>query len=79
MSQPRQPCWKLSRRWRIRDLALQVQKNGRTGWYFRVLKEGNIEPNLPLILRERPYPQWTSVARRLIIPVLKICLFLQWL
>jgi len=59
VSQPRQPCWKLSRRWRIRDLAIQVQQNGRTGWYFRVLKEGNIEPNLPLILNERPYPQWT--------------------
>jgi len=59
VSQPRQPCWKLSRRWRIRNLALQVQKNGRTGWYFRVLKEGNIEPNQPLILRDRPYPQWT--------------------
>ena len=59
VSQPRQPCWKLSRRWRIRDLALQVQKNGRTGWYFRVLKKGNIEPNLPLILQDRPYPQWT--------------------
>lgn len=62
VSQPRQPCWKLSRRWQIRDLALQVQKNGRTGWYFRVLKEGNIEPNLPLILQDRPYSQWT-VAR----------------
>ena len=62
VSQPRQPCWKLSRRWRIRDLALQVQRNGRTGWYFRVLKEGEIEPGLSLILRDRPYPQWT-VAR----------------
>ena len=62
ISQPRQPCWKLSRRWQIRDLALQVQQNGRTGWYFRVLKEGDIEPNLPLILQDRPYPQWT-VAR----------------
>ncbi|GAB4238918.1 MAG: MOSC domain-containing protein [Stanieria sp.] len=62
VSQPRQPCWKLSRRWRIKDLALQVQNNGKTGWYFRVLKEGNIEPNLPLILRDRPCPQW-SIAR----------------
>ena len=59
VSQPRQPCWKLSRRWQIRDLALQVQQTGQTGWYFRVLKEGNIEANLPLILRDRFYPQWT--------------------
>ena len=59
VSQPRQPCWRLSRRWQIRNLALQVQKIGLTGWYFRVLKEGYIEVNLPLILRERFYPQWT--------------------
>jgi len=52
VSQPRQPCWKLSRRWRIKDLALQVQQTGRTGWYFRVLKAGYVESNLSLILVE---------------------------
>jgi MOSC domain-containing protein YiiM len=62
VSQPRQPCWKLSRRWRIKDLALQVQQTGRTGWYFRVLKEGYVESNLSLILVERPFSQWT-IAR----------------
>ena len=50
VSQPRQPCWKLSRRWRIADLAQQVVKNGRSGWYFRVLKEGYIEANQALVL-----------------------------
>ncbi len=59
VSQPRQPCWKLSRRWRIRDLALQVQTGGRSGWYFRVLRPGQIQPGLDLILRERPFPEWT--------------------
>lgn len=62
ISQPRQPCWKLSRRWHIRDLALQVQNNGKTGWYFRVLKAGYVEPNLSLLLCDRPHPQW-SIAR----------------
>lgn len=62
ISQPRQPCWKLSRRWRIRDLALRVQHSGQTGWYFRVLREGYVEPGLSMVLRDRPYPQW-SVAR----------------
>jgi MOSC domain-containing protein YiiM len=42
VSQPRQPCWKLSRRWRIEDLAGQVQSTARTGWYFRVLVEGSV-------------------------------------
>ena len=59
ISQPRQPCWKLARRWRIRDLAVQVQETGRTGWYFRVLKEGFVEAGSTLLLIDRPYPQWT--------------------
>jgi MOSC domain-containing protein YiiM len=59
VSQPRQPCWKLARRWRVKDLALRVQQTGRTGWYFRVLTEGVVSPGQPLVLVERPYPAWT--------------------
>ncbi|TWU29331.1 MOSC domain-containing protein [Bythopirellula polymerisocia] len=44
ISQPRQPCWKLSGRWNMPDLAMLVQKNGRSGWYYRVLEEGTIQP-----------------------------------
>jgi len=62
VSQPRQPCWKLARRWRIKDLAFRVQETGRTGWYFRVLKEGMVKPGTQLTLIERPYPQWTVSA-----------------
>jgi MOSC domain-containing protein YiiM len=59
VSQPRQPCWKLARRWRVKTLALQVQQTGRTGWYFRVLTEGVVAPGQPLVLVERPHPDWT--------------------
>jgi MOSC domain-containing protein YiiM len=59
VSQPRQPCWKLSRRWQIEDLALQVKANGRSGWYCRVLQEGILWSGLVMTLRDRPYPQWT--------------------
>jgi MOSC domain-containing protein YiiM len=59
VSQPRQPCWKLARRWGIKDLALQVQESGRTGWYFRVLQEGVVRAGETMTLLERPYPQWT--------------------
>jgi MOSC domain-containing protein YiiM len=62
VSQPRQPCWKLARRWRIKTLALAVQQSGRTGWYFRVRTEGVVQAGMPLVLRERPHPDWT-VAR----------------
>jgi MOSC domain-containing protein YiiM len=32
VSQPRQPCWKPARRWKMKDLALQVQQQGMAGW-----------------------------------------------
>lgn len=59
VSQPRQPCWKPARRWRMKDLALRIQETGRTGWYYRVLKEGYVQSGNELKLTERPYPQWT--------------------
>jgi MOSC domain-containing protein YiiM len=62
ISQPRQPCWKLCRRWNIPDLAKQVIQNGRSGWYLRVREEGELTAGMALELEARPRPQWT-VAR----------------
>jgi MOSC domain-containing protein YiiM len=59
VAQPRQPCWKPARRFRVKTLALLLQNTGRTGWYFRVLKEGSVEEGQTFTLIERPYPQWT--------------------
>lgn len=59
VSQPRQPCWKLARRWKIKDLALRVQQTGFTGWYFRVLTEGRVHAGMQLQLVDRPHEQWT--------------------
>lgn len=59
VSQPRQPCWKVARRWRMRGLPARVQRTGRTGWYLRVLREGFVAPGLALVLLERPCPEWT--------------------
>ena len=59
VSQPRQPCWKLERRWGINDLVMRVKQTGMTGWYFRVLQEGYVEAGNTLVLVERPFPQWT--------------------
>jgi MOSC domain-containing protein YiiM len=62
VSQPRQPCWKLARRWRIEDLALRVERTGRTGFYFRVLQHGWVRAGDRFIAGERLFPHWT-VAR----------------
>lgn len=62
VSQPRQPCWKLSRRWEIPDLEAWVRTSGRTGWYFRVLSEGFIEAGSVVTRTDRPYPKWTIRA-----------------
>ncbi|MEW9700555.1 MOSC domain-containing protein [Paenibacillus sp. SI8] len=53
VSQPRQPCFKLAKRYDVADLAVQVQDTGYTGYYFRVLKEGIIPVNPPIKLLEK--------------------------
>jgi MOSC domain-containing protein YiiM len=62
VSQPRQPCWKLARRWRMHELTGLVVGNGRSGWYLRVLEEGWIEAGMPVELMDRLNPAW-PVAR----------------
>src|SRR5262249_11573004 len=61
-SQPRQPCWKMGRRWQIVDLPKQVIQNGKSGWYLRVIERGELTSGLPIDLVSRPRPAWT-VAR----------------
>ena len=58
VSQGRQPCWRLNARFDRPDMALRVQKSGRTGWYYRVLREGTIAPGDLMLLDHRPQPQW---------------------
>ena len=59
VSQPRQPCWKLARRWQVKDLTAQVERTGYTGFYFRVLKHGQVQAGETFTLCERPFPEWT--------------------
>ncbi|TVL98943.1 MAG: MOSC domain-containing protein [Candidatus Brocadia sp. WS118] len=62
VSQPRQPCWKIERRWGTKDFGALMKQTGKTGWYFRVLQEGYVEAGNPLVLMERSFPQWTVAA-----------------
>ena len=58
ISQPRQPCYKIARRWQRKDLVLRVQQTGYTGWYLRVLTEGMIQAGETITLVDRPLPDW---------------------
>ena len=62
VSQPRQPCWKISRRWKHRTLTKRVGQTGRTGWYYRVLQPGRIQTGDTVVLAERLHPDW-NIAR----------------
>lgn len=59
VSQGRMPCWKLSDRFAVANLALRVQQSGRTGWYYRVLEEGVVSAGDSLQRVERPFADWT--------------------
>lgn len=62
VSQPRQPCWKMGRRWGLVDLPKRVVQNGKSGWYSRVVSEGELVAGAELTLISRPHAEWT-VAR----------------
>ncbi len=61
ISQPRQPCSTLAARYGRSDFVKLVVNSGRTGFYFRVLQEGMVEPETSLLLQEKD-PHQVSVA-----------------
>jgi len=54
VSQPRQPCFKLAAHHGVKELALWVQETGKTGFYLRVLEEGEVGAGDGIALVERP-------------------------
>ena len=58
VSQGRQPCWKLNDRFGEPHMARRVQDTGRTGWYLRVLAQGSLQADDPVVLITRPHPDW---------------------
>jgi MOSC domain-containing protein YiiM len=59
VSQPRQPCWKISHKLDHPPMSRLIAAKGWTGWYFRVLQEGEIAAGDVLELIERPAPECT--------------------
>jgi MOSC domain-containing protein YiiM len=58
VSHPRQPCATLARRHQVRDMIAIVRRNGRSGWYLRILTEGILEAGQSIEVADRPNPAW---------------------
>lgn len=56
--QPRQPCFKLALRFNDKHMLKAMIRSGRSGWYYRVLQEGTIQPGNSVELVERPNPNF---------------------
>ncbi len=66
VSQPRQPCYKLSIKYGVPDMPLKVQQTGYTGFYFRVLEEGVVSKADGLsLLHHHPKAITVSFANRI--------------
>jgi MOSC domain-containing protein YiiM len=50
--QPRNPCWKIDERFGCDGMALFIDQHLLTGWYWRVLQTGTVNPNDSLVLHE---------------------------
>ncbi|MCK9473886.1 MOSC domain-containing protein [Sulfurimonas sp.] len=59
VSQPRQPCWKLSANTKTKNMTSIIYNNGLTGWYARVIEDGTISQNDEIFLLKRAYAELT--------------------
>ncbi len=62
IAQGRKPCWKPAHRLGDPTLVSYLVASGATGWYFRVIEEGDVAEGDVMMLVERPHAEWT-VAR----------------
>jgi MOSC domain-containing protein YiiM len=56
VSRPRQPCFKFALRFDDNRLPKAMVRNGRAGWYYRVIETGTIRAGDEITLVDRPNP-----------------------
>ena len=59
--QPRQPCFKFALRHDNKYLPKAMVRNGFSGWYYRVLREGRLKAGDSIALHDRPNPDFPFV------------------
>ncbi|HSJ79438.1 MAG TPA: MOSC domain-containing protein [Erythrobacter sp.] len=62
VSQPRQPCWKIEHRFGAKGMVAAIIRTGRSGWYFRVIDDGEVAAGDSLERISIGTAEW-SVAR----------------
>lgn len=62
VTQPREPCWKLAFKFKQKKLPMWVITSGRTGWYMRVLNEGEIEGGMTMTQVEQGCQDWSVLT-----------------
>ena len=62
IAQGRQPCWKQAHFLGMPSLVARMVETGRTGWYYRVIEEGEVIVGDILVLKDRLHPDW-PIAR----------------
>lgn len=58
LCQPRQPCFKLALHFADKRMPRAMIRNGRSGWYYRVLAPGALIAGDAVCLLDRPNPAW---------------------
>jgi MOSC domain-containing protein YiiM len=62
ITQPREPCWKLAFKFKQKKLPQWVITSGRTGWYMRVLQEGEINTDMSFTRIKRGCQDWSVLS-----------------
>lgn len=65
LSQPRNPCWKIDERYGCDGMAQFIAEQRLTGWYWRVLTPGTVNPGDQL-LREQSDPAAYTLAEAML-------------
>ncbi len=59
VTEPRKPCGMINLKMDLKGLAKQIQNESKTGWFYRILKEGIIRQGDSLTLLKREFPELT--------------------
>ncbi len=62
VTQPRQPCINLARKWHCPTMPNEMIEAGHTGFYLRVLQVGDVGMGDEMTLTARPNPDFTVAA-----------------